>query len=107
MRSEVEDACGRIKSRKEAAGTDGIVAEMLRAAAAITVLHQICNGIWQTGKWPDDWTESIYVPIHKKGQKIYVKTRTIALINQASKVVLYILQKRLKSYLLPQIPPTS
>lgn len=55
LRSEMENAFKRIKSRK-AAGTDGIVAEMLKAAGelAITILHQICKGIWQTGKWPDD-----------------------------------------------------
>lgn len=88
-----------------AAGTDGIVAEMMKAAGepAITILYHICNGIWQTGKWPDDW---IYIPIYKKSPKdICQNYRTIALINQASKVMLYILQERLKSYLLPQIPP--
>lgn len=68
------------------------------------LLHQLCNRIWTTGTWPDDWTESIYIPIHKKGAKdLCGNYRTITLINQTSKIMLYILQERLRPYLLPQI----
>lgn len=90
-----------------AATTDEIVIEMIKAAgkSTMTLLHQLCNKICSAGKWPGDWTESIYVPIHKKCAKYLCQNyRTIALINQTSKVMLYIVQKRLKSYLLPQIP---
>lgn len=107
MKSEIEAALQKLKNGKTP-GSDNIVAEMLKLSGenGIHILHLICNKIWKEGKWPKEWMESIYVPLHKKGAKDECNNyRTIALINHASKVMLYILQERLKNYLLPQISP--
>lgn len=105
LRSEVESATRKLSYHK-AAGSDGVVAEMLRAAGetGIDVMQHICNKIWISGEWPDDWTEAIYVPLHKKGDReVCGNYRTISLINHASKIMLHVIQERLKPYLLPQI----
>ena len=63
---------------------------------AVKVLHSICQQIWKTQQWPQDWKRSVFIPIPKKGN---VKERsnyhTIALISHASKVMLKILQAKL------------
>ena len=62
------------------------------------VLHSICQQIWKTQQWPQDWKRSIFIPIPKKGNaKECSNYRTIALILHASKVMLKILQARLNS----------
>ena len=63
------------------------------------VLHSICQQIWKTQQWPQDWKKSVYIPIPKKGNaKEYSKYFTIALISHTSKVMLKILQARLQQY---------
>ena len=63
------------------------------------VLHSICQQIWKTHPWPQDWKRSVFIPIPKKGNaKECSNYRTIALISQASKVMLKILQARLQQY---------
>ena len=63
------------------------------------VLHSICQQIWKTQQWPQDWKRSIFIPIPKKGNdKDCSKDHTIALISHASKVMLKILQARLQQY---------
>ena len=63
------------------------------------VLHSICQQIWKTQQWPQDWKKSVFIPIPKKGNaKEYSNYRTIALISHASKVMLKILQARLQQY---------
>ncbi|KMQ83508.1 endonuclease-reverse transcriptase, partial [Lasius niger] len=58
-----------------------------------------------SGIWPDDWVESIFVPIYKKGAKTNCSNyKTIALISHASKILLWIINERLKPYIHPQIP---
>ena len=60
---------------------------------AVTILHTICQQIWKTQQWPQDWIRSVYIAIPKKGNaKEYSKYRTIALISHNSKVMLKILQ---------------
>ena len=67
---------------------------------AVTVLHSICQQIWKTQQWPQDWKRSVFIPIPKKGNaKECSNYRTIALISHASKVMLKILQARLQLYL--------
>ena len=69
------------------------------------VLHSICQQIWKTQKWPQDWKRSVFIPIPKKGNsKECSNYRTIALISHASKVMLKILQARLQQYVNPEIP---
>ena len=63
------------------------------------VLHSICQQIWKTQQWPQDWKRSVFIPIPKKGNaKECSDYRTIALISHASKVMLKILQARLQQY---------
>ena len=66
---------------------------------AMNLLHSICQQIWKTYQWPQDWKRSVFIPIPKKGNtKECSKYRTIALISHASKVMLKILQARLQQY---------
>ena len=66
---------------------------------AVKVLHSICQQIWKTPQWPQDWKRSVFIPIPKKGNaKECSNYCTIALISHASKVMLKILQARLQQY---------
>ena len=63
------------------------------------VLHSICQQIWKTQQWPQDWKRSVFIPIPKKGNaKECSNYCTIALISHTSKVTLKILQTRLQQY---------
>ena len=69
------------------------------------VLHSVCQQIWKTQQWPQNWKSSVFIPIPKKGNgKECSNYHTIALISQASKVNLKILQARLKQYLNWELP---
>ena len=62
-------------------------------------MHSICQQIWKTQQWPQDWKRSVFIPIPKKSNaKEYSNDHTIALISHASKVMLKILQVRLQQY---------
>ena len=65
---------------------------------AVKVLHSICQQIWKTQQWPQDWKRSVFIPISKKGNAEEC-SNTIALISHASKVMLNILQARLQQYM--------
>ena len=72
---------------------------------AMKVLHSICQHIWKTQQWPQDWKRSVFIPIPKKGHtKECSNYRTIALISHASKVMLKILQARLQQCMNHEIP---
>ena len=65
----------------------------------------LCQQIWRTQQWPKDWKRTIYIPIPKKGSaKDCSHYRTIALIPQASKIILKILQARIKQYMEHELP---
>ena len=69
------------------------------------VLHSICQQIWKTQQWPQDWKRSVVIPISKKGNaKECSNLHTIALISHASKVMLKILQARLQTYVNCELP---
>ena len=75
----------------KASGGDGIPVELFQILNndAVKVLHSICQQIWDTQQWAQDWKRSIFIPIPKKGNtKECSNYRTIALISQASKVML-------------------
>ena len=72
---------------------------------AVKVLHSICQQIWKTQQWPQDWKRSVSISIPKKGNaKECSNYRTIALISHASKVMLKILQARLQQYVKRELP---
>ena len=85
----------------KASGGDGIPVELFQIPKddAVKVLHSICQQIWKTQQWPQDWKKSVFIPIPKKGNaKECTNYYTIALISHASKVMLKILQARLQQY---------
>ena len=91
----------------KASGSDGISAELFQILKddAIKVLHSMCQQIWKTQQWPQDWKRSVFIPIPKKGNaKECSNYRTIALILHASKVMLKILQARLQQYVNHELP---
>ena len=68
-------------------------------------LHSICQQIWKTEQWPQDWKRSVFIPVPKKGTaKECLNCCTIALISQANKVRLKILQARLQQYTNCELP---
>ena len=72
---------------------------------AMKVLHSICQQIWKTQQWPQDWKRSVFIPIPKKGNvKECSNYRTIALISHTTKVMLKILQARLQEYVNHELP---
>jgi len=71
----------------------------------VNVLHSICQQIWKTQQWPQDWKTSVFIPISKKGNaKECSNYRTIAFISHASKIMLKILQDRLQQYMNRALP---
>ena len=97
---EVKWALGSITSNK-ASGGDGIPVERFQILKdnAVKLLHSICQQIWKTQQWPQDWKRSVFIPIPKKGNaKECSNYHKIALISHASKVRLKIHQARLQLY---------
>jgi len=97
LECEVKWALGSITKNK-ASRDDGIPAELFQLLKddAVKMLHSICQQIWKTQQWPQDWKRSIFIPIPKKGNPTECSNyHTIALISHASKVMLNILQARL------------
>ena len=83
-------------------GSGGIPVELFQILKvdAVKVLHSICQQIWKTQQWPQDWKRSVFTPIPKKNNaKEYSNYCTIALISHASKVMLKILLARLQQYM--------
>ena len=100
LECEVKWALGNITTNK-ARGGDGIPVELFQTLKddAVKVLHSICQQIWKTQQWPQDWKRSVFIPIPKKGNaKQCTSYHSIALISHASKVMLKILQTRLQQY---------
>ena len=91
----------------KASGGDGIPVELCQILKddAVKVLHSICQQIWKSQQWPQDWKRSVFIPIPKKGNtKECSFYCTIALISQTSKVMLKILQARLQQYVNCELP---
>ena len=87
--------------RSRAANGDGIPVELFQILKddAVKVLYSICQQIWKTQQWPQDWKRSVFIPIPKKGNATECSNyRTIALISHASKAMLKILQARFQQY---------
>ena len=91
----------------KANGGDGIPVELFQILKddAVKALHSICQQIWKTQQWPQDWKRSVFIPILKKGNaKECSNYCTIALISHASKVMPKILQARLQQYVNCELP---
>ena len=97
LESEDKWALGSITTNT-ASGGDGISAELFQILKddSVKVLYSLCQQIWKTQQWPQDWKRSVFIPILKKGDaKECSNYHTTALISHASKVILKILQARL------------
>ena len=106
LKYEVKWALGNITMNK-ASGGDGNSRELFQTLKddAVKVLHSICQQIWKTQQWPQDWKRSVFIRIPKKGNaKECSNYCTIALISHASKVMLKILQARLQQYVNRELP---
>ena len=91
----------------KARGGDGIPVDLFQILKddGVKVLHSICQQIWKTQQWPQDWKRSVFIPIPKKGNdKECSNYLTIALTSHASKIMLKILQARLQQYVNCELP---
>ena len=101
LECEVKWALESITTNK-ANGGDGVPVELFQILKddAVKVLHSICQQIWKTQQWPQDWKRSVFIPIPKKGNaKECSNYSTITLISHVSKVMLKILRARLQHYM--------
>ena len=100
LECEVKWTLGSITTNK-ASGGDAIPAELFQILKddAVKMLHSICQQIWKTQQWRQDWKRSVFIPIPKKGNaKECSNYHTIALISHANKVMVEILQDRPQQY---------
>ena len=106
LECKIKWALGSISMNK-ASGGHGILVELFQILKddAVKVLHSICQQIWKTQQWPQDWKLSVFIPIPKKDNtKESSNCHTIALISHASKVMLKVLQARLQQYMNRELP---
>ena len=97
LECEVKWALGSITMNKASEG-DGMSVELFQILKddAVKMLHSICQQIWNTQQWPQNWNRSVFIPIPKKvNAKECSNYLTVALISHARKVMLKILQTRL------------
>ena len=100
LKCEVKWTLGSTTTNK-ASGGDGVPVELFQILKddAVKVLHSICQQVWKTQLWPQDWKKSVFIPIPKKGNaKECSNYCTIVLISHARKVMLKIIQARLPQY---------
>ena len=103
---EVKQALGSIPMNKVSGG-DGIPVDLFQILEddAVKVLHSICQQIWKTQQWPQDWKRSVLIPIPRKGNaQECANYHTIALISHTSKVMLKILHAKLQQYVNRELP---
>ena len=106
LECEVKWALESITMNK-ASGGDGILVELFQILKddTVKVLHSICQQIWKTHQWLQDWKRLVFTSVPKKGNaKECSNYRTIAHISQASKVMPKILQASLQQYMNHELP---
>ena len=106
LECEVKWALVSITMNK-ASGGDGIAVELFQILEddAVKVLHSICQQIWKTQQWPQEWKRSVFFAIPKKFNANECSSyRTIVFVSNASKVMLKILQARLQQYVNCELP---
>ena len=98
LECEVKRALGSITTNK-ASGGDGIPVKLFQTLKddAMKVLDSICQQIWKTQQWPQDWKRLVFIPIPKKGNA--KECSNYCMIAHTSKVMLKILQARLQQYM--------
>ena len=105
LECEVKWALGSITNK--ASGGDGIPVDLFQILKddAVKLLNSICQQIWKTQQWPQDWKRAVFIPIPKKGDaKECSDYRTIAFISHASKLMVRIPQARLQQYVNCELP---
>ena len=105
LECEVKWALGSITTNK-ASGGDGIPVELFQILKddAVKVLHSICQQMWKTQQWPQDWKRSVFITVSKKGNaKECSNYSIIILISYTSKVMLKIIQARLQQYVIHEL----
>jgi len=93
-------------AKRKSSGPDGIPVELLRCGGEIVLekLHDICVEIWESGTWPDEWANSVFIPLPKKGDTLQCSNhRTIALVSHASKILLRVVLERIQRKLETEI----
>ena len=106
LECEVKWALGSSTTNK-ARGGDGTPANLFQILKddSVKMLYSICQHIWKTQQWPQDWKSSVFIPIPKKGNaKECSNYYTVALISYANKVMFKILQARLQQYMNCELP---
>ena len=106
LECEVKWALRSITTNKVNGG-DRIPVELFQILKddAVKVLHSICQQLWKTQQWPQDWKQSAFIPISKKGNaKECTNYHTIALISHTSIIMFKILQARLQQYVNHELP---
>ena len=106
LECKIQWSLGNITTNK-ASGGDGTPVELFQILKddAVKVLPSICQQIWKTQQWPQDWKRTVFIPIPKQGNaKQCSNYRTVALISHASKVMFKILQARLQQYVNCELP---
>ena len=106
LECEVKWALGSMAMNK-VSGDDGIPVELFQILKddAVKVLHSICQHIWKTQQWPQDWKRSVFIPNPRKGNaKECSNYHTIVLISHTSKAMLKILQARLQQHMNCELP---
>ena len=106
LKCKVKWALGSITMNK-ARGGDGIPAELFQIWKddAVKVLHSICQQIWKTHQWPQDWKRPVFIPIPKKDNaKECSNYHTVALISHTSRVMFKILQARFQQCMNRELP---
>ena len=106
LECEVKWALESITTNK-ASGGDGTPVGLFQILKddAVKVLHSICQQIWKTQQWTQDWKRSVFISIPKKGNaKECSNYHTIVLISHASKEMLQILQARLQQHVNRELP---
>ena len=106
LECEVKLTIGNTTKNKDNGG-DGIPVELFQILKddAVKVLHSICQQIWKTQQWPQDWRRSVFILITRKSNaKECSNYLTIALISHANKIMLKVLQARLQQYMSSDLP---
>ena len=106
LECEVKWAFGSIATNK-GGGSNGIPAELFKILKddAVKVLHSICQQIWKTQQWPQDWKKLVLILIQKKGNaKEYSNYHMVALISHSSKIMFKIFQARPQQYVNLELP---